>query len=85
MFKKTSIAFILPLVVLLSPSNASSATPIAQRSTSNVQRPTLNSDQTQDGATGILQKMIVESGTATMELDLNRMNGITSMTPKFEA
>ena len=29
--------------------------------------------------------MIVESGTATMELDLNRLNGITSMAPKSEA
>jgi hypothetical protein len=29
--------------------------------------------------------MIVESGTATMKLDLNRLNGITSMAPKFEA
>jgi hypothetical protein len=29
--------------------------------------------------------MIVESGTATMELDLDRLNGSTSMTPKFEA
>src|SRR6266536_5846966 len=28
--------------------------------------------------TGILQKMIVENGTVTMELDLNRVNGIRS-------
>jgi hypothetical protein len=27
----------------------------------------------------------VESGTATVELDLNRLNGITSLAPKFEA
>jgi len=37
MSKKALTALILPFVVLLSPSDASSATPIAQRSTSNVQ------------------------------------------------
>src|SRR2546421_12251244 len=31
-----------------------------------------------DAATGILQKMIVENGTVTMELDVNRLNGIGS-------
>src|SRR5205809_6864178 len=29
-----------------------------------------------EGGTGVLQKMIVENGTVTMELDLNRVNGI---------
>ena len=82
MLNKTLIAFILPFVVLLSPSDAGSANPIAQRSTLNAQ-PTLNSGQSQNGATGVLQKMIVESGTATMELNLNRLNGITSMSPKI--
>jgi hypothetical protein len=85
MLKKTLIAFILPLVVLLSRFDPSSANPIAQRPTSNAQRPTLNSHQSQNGVTGVLQRMIVESGTATMELDLNRLNGTTSLTPKFEA
>ena len=85
MFKKALTAFILPFVVLLSLSDAGFANPAAQRSTSNAQRPTLNSGQSQNGATGVLQKMIVESGTATMELDLNRLSGITSTTPKFEA
>ena len=28
-----------------------------------------------DAATGTLQKMIVESGSVTMQLDLNRLNG----------
>jgi hypothetical protein len=85
MLKKTLIAFILPLVVFLSPCDTSSANSIAHRSTSNAQGPTLNGGQSQNGATGVLQKMIVESGTATMELDLNRLNGISSLTPKFEA
>jgi hypothetical protein len=85
MFNQAFTAFILPFVVLLSLSDAGFANPAAQRSTSNAQRPTLNSGQSQNGATGVLQKMIVESGTATMELDLNRLNGVTSMAPKFEA
>src|SRR5436305_144708 len=92
MFKKALAIFILPFVFLLTPSDTGFANPVAQRSTFNVQRPTpinreraLNSGQSQNGTTGVLQKMIVESGTATMELDLNRLNGITSMAPKFEA
>src|SRR6266446_631753 len=31
-----------------------------------------------DASTGTLQKMIVESGSVTMRLDLNRLNGISS-------
>src|SRR6266478_362948 len=85
MFKKALTAFILPFVVLLSLSDAGFANPAAQRWTSNVQRPAPNSAQSQNGATGVLQKMIVESGTATMKLDFKRLNGITSMAPKFEA
>src|SRR5437660_8821087 len=44
----------------------------------------LNSRQSQNGATGVLQKMIVESGTATMELDLNRLNAISVAPQKQE-
>jgi hypothetical protein len=73
MFKKALSTFILPFVVLLTPSDAGFANPAG------------HSGQSQNGATGVLQKMIVESGTATMQLDLNRLNGLTSMTPKFEA
>jgi hypothetical protein len=32
-----------------------------------------------DGPTGTLQKMIVENGSVTMDLDLNRLNGISSI------
>src|SRR5437667_9942705 len=32
-----------------------------------------------EGGTGTLQKMIVENGSLTMELDLNRLNGISSL------
>jgi hypothetical protein len=33
---------------------------------------------------GTLQKMIAVSGSATMEIDLNRLNGISSTTQKIE-
>ena len=33
---------------------------------------------TSDAPTGTLQKMIVENGSVTMDLDLNRLNGISS-------
>jgi hypothetical protein len=33
-----------------------------------------------EGGTGTLQKMIVQSGSVTMQLDLNRLNGINSVT-----
>src|SRR5947207_13048547 len=92
MFKKALAIFILPFVFLLIPSDTGFANPVAQRSTFNVQRPTpinreraRNSGESHNGTTGVLEKMIVESGTATMELDLNRLNAITSMAPKLEA
>jgi hypothetical protein len=78
MLTKALTAFLLLFLFLLSPSDAESANPAAQRSTSNAQRPTLNSGQSQSEPTGTLQKMIVESGSAMMELDLNRLNGIST-------
>jgi hypothetical protein len=69
MLKKALTAFILPLLFLVSPSDAGSANSAAQKQ---------KSPDNQNEANGILQKLIVESGTVTMELDLNRLNGITS-------
>src|SRR6478672_967322 len=40
-------------------------------------------DRPQTGS-GTLQKMIVTSGSATMDIDLNRLNGIDSTTEKVE-
>ncbi len=71
MLKKALIAFILPLF-LLGPSETKSANPLAQK----------NPDQHE--ATGLLQKMIVETGTATMEVDSNRLNGISNAAQKQE-
>jgi hypothetical protein len=37
-----------------------------------------------EAGSGTLQKMIVKSGSATMDIDLNRLNGINSTTEKVE-
>src|SRR5882724_2164174 len=75
MFKKALTAFILPFLFLLSSPNSGSANPIAEK-----QKIPENPNE----ATGILQKMIVENGTATMKLDLNRLNGISVAPQKQE-
>ena len=68
MLKRALTAFIFPLFLFFGNSSVSSAAPPIQK--------------TSDAPTGTLQKMIVESGTATMELDLNRLNGISTATRK---
>jgi hypothetical protein len=68
MLKKTLTAFILPFL-FLSPSDAGSANLVAQKQ---------RSADNQNEARGILQKMIVDNGSVTMDLDLNRLNGISS-------
>ena len=75
MLKKALTAFILPFLFLLSSSDAGSANPVAQK-----QEIPGNPNE----ATGILQKMIAETGTATMKLDLNRLNGISVAPQKQE-
>src|SRR5206468_4467378 len=69
MLKKALTAFILPCLFLLSSSDAGPANPVAQKQKSP-------NNPAEAGTTGILQTMIIENGTATMELDLNRLNGI---------
>jgi lipoyl(octanoyl) transferase len=78
MFKKTLIALSLPLVSLLA---ITVATPLwgvsAQSSSKTAHSPQQTSSAVATGAaTGTLQKMIVENGSVTMDLDLNRLNGI---------
>src|ERR1043165_9145803 len=75
MFKKALTAFILPFLFLLSLPNSGSANPIAEK-----QKIPENPNE----ATGILQKMIVENGAATMKLDINRLNGISVAPQKPE-
>ena len=74
MFKKALTAFIL-LFLFLSQSDAGSANPVAREQ---------NSPDNLKAISGILQKMIVESGTVMMELDVNRLNGINSATQSLQ-
>src|SRR6185295_1012148 len=80
MLKKTVIAFALPLlslvvISLVTPPWGVSAQPASQTARSP-QRASSAADT--PAPTGTLQKMIVENGSATMDLDLNRLNGINS-------
>jgi hypothetical protein len=65
MLKKTLIVLMLPLVSLLGNSSGNYTTQPSQK--------------TSDAPTGTLQKMIVESGSVTMDLDLNGFNGSSSL------
>jgi hypothetical protein len=66
MFKKALTVFILPLLFLHSSPRAAGSVAQKQKSPDN-----------QNAATDVLQQMIVESGTATMTLDLNHLNGVS--------
>src|SRR5205814_5846019 len=65
------IGFTLTLLLLFGPPKAGSSDPGKGKSPS-------------EAGSGTLQKMIVQSGSATMDIDLNRLNGINSMTEKVE-
>jgi hypothetical protein len=64
MFRTISSYFMLPLLLLLSNSSGNS---VAQ-----------SREKSPGGETGTLEKMIVATGSAAMDLDLNRLNGIGS-------
>src|SRR6266576_997929 len=64
MFRIIASYFMLPLLLLLSNSSGNSAAQVQKKSP--------------EEPTGTLEKMIVASGRAAMELDLNRLNGIGS-------
>src|ERR1043166_5424439 len=68
MLKLTLTVFTLPLVLLLSSSD------LGPR----------NSATKKSAQSGALQKMIVESGSVTMNFDVNRLNGISSTAQRFE-
>ena len=74
MLKKILIAFTLSLLVLVASPEAGSSNSAAstlQRFNASTQRPT--------DETGTLQKMIVENGSVTMDLDLNGFDGSGSL------
>ena len=73
MLKSKLIRFALPLLLLFSNGSENSVAGSKQKS-----------PDSQTGATGTLQKMIVESGSVTMDLDLNRLNVVSSAAGKLE-
>ena len=77
MLKKILIALTLSLLVLLGNYAVQSATGRNRSSDPN--------QKTADAPTGTLQKMIVESGSVTMDLDLSRLNGAGSATQNLQA
>jgi hypothetical protein len=81
MLKKTLITIALPLVSLLvisvvMPLWRVSAQPATSQTAHSSQR--AGSAVATDAPTGTIQKMIVENGSVTMDLDLNRLSGINS-------
>jgi hypothetical protein len=76
MLKKILIALTLCSLVLLGN--------YAVQSAAGRNRGGESSHKTAAAATGTLQKMIVENGSVTMDLDLNRLNGINSATQSLQ-
>src|SRR6266550_676047 len=70
MFKKTLIVLTLPLLSVLAITVAASRT---------ARSPQQAGSAMATAPTGTLQKMIVESGSVTMDLDLNGLNGSGSL------
>jgi len=66
MFTKTLGYFALPLLLLLSNSSGNSAPQIPGKSS--------------EGQTGILERMVVATGSVAIDLDLDRLKGISSST-----
>ena len=80
MLKKTIIALTLPLLLLVVISLVTPPWGVSAQPASQTARSPQRASSAADTAapTGTLQKMIVENGSATMDLDLNRLNGINS-------
>src|SRR5438445_12309240 len=72
MFRVILPALTLPLVLLFAPADMQSGNSAANKNPSN------------GGERGTLQKMIVASGSVTMDIDVNRLNVISSTTRKLE-
>ena len=74
MLKIALTALMLPLLLLFgSHDNGSSIAPNAPKTC-----------LARQGESGTLQKMLVASGSVRMDIDLNRINAVTSATPKLE-
>jgi len=78
MLKKTLVALTLPLLSLLAIGVATPLWGVSAQPASQTARSAVATD----APTGTLQKMIVENGSATMDLDLNRLNPESSSLAK---
>src|SRR5438477_2600751 len=78
MFKKTFITLTLPLLFLLVVAASLCRGALGSSSTAARRHPPQADVATAPG-TGTLQKMIVENGGVTMDLDLNGFNGSSSL------
>src|ERR1044072_8303840 len=76
MLKKTLIALVIPLVLLLI---ITVATPLWGVSAQAASQTTARSAVATAPGSGTFQKMIVENGSVTMDLDLNGLNGSSSL------
>ena len=76
MLKKILIALTLSLVVLLGS--------YAVQSAAGRNRADSPNQKTADAPTGTVQKMIIENGSVTMDLDLNRLSGTNSATQNLQ-
>src|SRR5438552_9672340 len=77
MLKKTLISFALPVILLLAASAMDTAVKAQVKQNTRKGQPAHRS--LDEGGIGNLEKMIVESGSVTMDLDLNGLNGNISL------
>jgi hypothetical protein len=87
MLKKTLIGFTFVLLSVLVIAVATPLRGVSAQPSSQMARSPQRADSAVATAapTGTLQKMIVENGSVTMDLDLNRLSGISSAPQNLEA
>src|SRR5438874_7633283 len=83
MLKKTLIILTLPLLSVLAISAGNYTVRSASHTAGQI-RGGEAGQKTTAAPTGTLQKMIIENGSVTMDLDLNRLNGISSSTQNLQ-
>src|SRR6266496_4884555 len=85
MLKKTLIALALPLLSVLAITVATPLWGVSSQAASKTARsPQRAGSAIATAPTGTLQKVIVENGSVTLNLDLNRLNGINSDTQNLQ-
>jgi hypothetical protein len=86
MSKITGFTLLLLLILGSSSGNYAAASATATAPTTQLKQNTRESQPARrsldEGGTGILQKMIAENGSVTVDLDLNRLNGVNSSSPR---